>query len=86
MITIFYRVGLRNEINAFEAREGTSATERAEMAAVDHWRRSGRVSTRHPLQITLMNNMGGTMGSFYVAVSRPPVFRATLQSAARESA
>lgn len=80
MSTMFYRVGRRTEVYAFDPLVGDVATDLAEQAAADYWKRTSIANSRRPLHITLLDRDGRLHGTFSVKVSQPPIYRATPMS------
>ena len=79
--TMLYRVGCRTELHAFTPLIDGSATDLAEQAAADLWRRTGIANSRRPLHISLFDECGQHYGTFSVAVEQPPIYGATLMTA-----
>lgn len=77
MSTMFYRVGRRAEVYAFIPLVEDAATDLAEQAAADFWKRTGIANSSRPLHITLQDENGRPYGTFVVVVSQPPIYRAT---------
>lgn len=76
MPTMFYRVGQRAECHSFTPLVDDAATDLAEQAAADFWRRTGIANCSRPLRITLYDEHGQHNGTFSVAVEQPPIYRA----------
>lgn len=74
---MFYCVGRRTEVYAFIPLINDAATDLAEQAAADHWKRTSIASSRRPLCITLLDENGQLHGMFSVVVSQPPIYSAT---------
>lgn len=77
MSTMFYCVGQRAEVYAFTPLVEDAATDLAEQAAADFWRRTGIANGSRPLKITLLDECGQHYGMFDVAVAQAPIYRAT---------
>lgn len=85
MNTMFYRIGQRAEVYAFIPLVDDAATDLAEQAAADFWKRTGIANSIRPLKITLLDGRGQHYGTFDVAVAQAPIYRATLSSPTRRT-
>ena len=86
MNTMFYLVGQRAECHPFNPIIDDAATDLAEQAAADYWKRTGIANSSRPLKITLLDERGQHYGTFDVAVAQAPIYRATPTTATQRAA
>ena len=63
MNTMFYLVGQRAECHPFNPIIDDAATDLAEQAAADYWKRTGIANSSRPLKITLLDERGQHYGT-----------------------
>ena len=86
MNTMFYLVGQRAECHPFNPIIDDAATDLAEQAAADYWKRTGIANSSRPLKITLLDEHGQHYGTFDVSVAQAPIYRATPTTATQRAA